>query len=173
MLVAIMTVCNPGDSVIVFSPFYENYGADTILAGARPIYVPLHAPDFTYNPDELRRAFAQKPKAIIVCNPGNPTGKVFTREELAFIGELATEADAFLIIDEVYEHIVYAPHAHTYAATLPGLFERTLTVGSLSKTYAITGWRLGLRPGGASHHRPSPQGARFSHRRSASSAPGS
>lgn len=143
MLVALMTVCNPGDSVIIFSPFYENYGADTILCGARPIYVPLHAPDFTFDRDELRRAFAEKPRAIIVCNPSNPTGKVFTRDELTFIGNLATEADAFIITDEVYEHIVYPPHQHTYTAALPGLFERTLTVGSLSKTYAITGWRLG------------------------------
>ncbi|HEY5893133.1 MAG TPA: aminotransferase class I/II-fold pyridoxal phosphate-dependent enzyme [Chthoniobacterales bacterium] len=143
MLVALMTVCNPGDSVIIFSPFYENYGADTILAGARPIYVPLYAPDFTFDPDDLRRAFAEKPRAIVVCNPSNPTGKVFARDELTFIGQLATEADAFVITDEVYEHIVYAPHIHTYAAALPGLWERTLTVGSLSKTYAITGWRLG------------------------------
>ncbi len=144
MLVALMTVCNPGDSVIIFSPFYENYGADAILAGAHPIYVPLRAPDFAFDPEELRRAFAQKPRAIVVCNPSNPTGKVFTREELTFIGQLATEADAFLIMDEVYEHIVYAPHEHVYAAALPGLWERTLTVGSLSKTYAITGWRLGF-----------------------------
>lgn len=143
MLVALMTVCNPGDSVVIFSPFYENYGADTILAGARPIYVPLHAPDFTFDPDELRRAFAGTPRAIVVCNPSNPTGKVFSRDELTFIGQLAAEADAFLITDEVYEHIVYAPHAHTYTAALPDLWERTLTVGSLSKTYAITGWRLG------------------------------
>lgn len=144
MLVALMTVCNPGDSVIIFSPFYENYGADAILSGARPIFVPLHAPDFTFDRDELRQAFEQKPRAIIVCNPSNPTGKVFTREELTFIGELAEEANAFIITDEVYEHIVYAPHVHTYAATLPGLRRRTLTVGSLSKTYAITGWRLGF-----------------------------
>jgi aminotransferase len=143
MLVALMTVCNPGDSVIIFSPFYENYGADTILCGARPIYVPLHPPDFSFDRDELRRAFAQKPRAIVICNPSNPCGKVFTEEELCFIGQLACEADAFLITDEVYEHIVYAPHRHVYAAALPGLFERTLTVGSLSKTYAITGWRLG------------------------------
>ena len=143
MLVAIMTVCNPGDSVIIFSPFYENYGADTILAGARPIYVPLHPPGFGFDRDELRRAFAKKPRAIVICNPSNPCGKVFMAEELIFIGELAREADAFVITDEVYEHIVYAPHRHVYAAALPGLWERTLTVGSLSKTYAITGWRLG------------------------------
>ncbi len=143
MLVAMMTVCNPGDAVVIFSPFYENYGADTILAGARPIYVPLHPPGFGFDRDELRRAFAQKPRAIVVCNPSNPCGKVFTEEELTFIGELAREHDAFLITDEVYEHIVYAPHRHVYTAALPGLWERTLTVGSLSKTYAITGWRLG------------------------------
>lgn len=144
MLVALMTVCNPGDSVIIFSPFYENYGADTILAGAHPIYVPLRVPRFDFDRDELRRAFSKRPKAIVLCNPSNPTGKVFTPEELTFIGNLATETDAFIITDEVYEHIVYAPHRHTYTAALPGLFERTLTVGSLSKTYAITGWRLGF-----------------------------
>jgi aspartate/methionine/tyrosine aminotransferase len=144
MLVALMTACNPGDSVIIFSPFYENYGADTILAGAHPIYVPLRPPLFDFDRDELRRAFSQKPKAIVICNPSNPTGKVFTKEELLFIGELAEQAGTFIITDEVYEHIVYPPHRHTYAAALPGFFERTLTVGSLSKTYAITGWRLGF-----------------------------
>lgn len=143
MIVALMTVCNPGDGVIIFSPFYENYGADTILCGARPIYVPLHPPGFGFDREELRRAFAQRPRAIVVCNPSNPCGKVFTEEELTFIGELAQEAAAFIITDEVYEHIVYAPHRHVYTAALPGLFDRTLTVGSLSKTYAITGWRLG------------------------------
>ena len=144
MLVALMTACNPGDSVIIFSPFYENYGADAILAGAHPIYVPLRPPQFDFDPDELRRAFSQNPKAIVICNPSNPTGKVFTKEELLLIGELAAQAGAFIITDEVYEHIVYPPHRHTYAAALPGFFERTLTVGSLSKTYAITGWRLGF-----------------------------
>jgi aminotransferase len=144
MLVALMTVCNPGDSVIIFSPFYENYSADVILAGAHPIYVALRPPRFDFERDELRQAFSKRPKAIVLCNPSNPSGKVFTAEELTFIGNLATEADAFIITDEVYEHIVYAPHRHTYTAALPGLFERTLTVGSLSKTYAITGWRLGF-----------------------------
>ncbi len=170
MLVAIMTVCNPGDAVIIFSPFYENYGADTILSGARPIYVPLHPPGFGFDRDELRRAFAQKPRAIVICNPSNPCGKVFTEEELIFIGELAREHDAFLITDEVYEHIVYAPHRHVYTAALPDLWERTLTVGSLSKTYAITGWRLGyvLAPG--ADHRAGAQGARFPDRRRAAPA---
>jgi aminotransferase len=143
MMVAMMTACNPGDKVVVFSPFYENYAADAILSGAEPIYVSLQPPDFNFDKEELRRAFAQKPKAIVLCNPSNPCGKVFTREELLFILELAREHDAFVITDEVYEHIVYAPHVHVPFATLPGAWERTLTCGSLSKTYSITGWRLG------------------------------
>jgi aspartate/methionine/tyrosine aminotransferase len=143
MMVAMMTACEPGDKVVVFSPFYENYAADAILSGAEPIYVALRPPDFGFDRDELRRAFAQKPKAIVLCNPSNPCGKVFTREELLFILELAREHDAFVLTDEVYEHIVYAPHVHVPFATLPGAEERTLTCGSLSKTYSITGWRLG------------------------------
>jgi aminotransferase len=143
MMVAMMTACNPGDKVIVFSPFYENYAADAILSGAEPIYVPLHAPDFHFDSDELARAFGQKPKAIIVCNPSNPTGKVFTRAELLEILNLAEHHDSFVITDEPYEHIVYAPHEHVYCAALPGAFERVITCNSLSKTYSITGWRLG------------------------------
>jgi aminotransferase len=144
MMVALMTACDPGDKVIVFSPFYENYVADTILSGAIPIYVPLEAPDFHYNPQRLREAFAQKPKAIIVCNPSNPSGKVFSRDELLEIGGLAEKYDAFVITDEVYEHIVFAPNAHTPMAALPDFFDRTITCNSLSKTYSITGWRLGF-----------------------------
>ena len=143
MMVAMMTACNPGDKVIVFSPFYENYAADAILSGAEPIFVSLRAPNFDFDPDELRRAFAQKPKALILCNPSNPSGKVFTREELLFILELARQHDAFIITDEVYEHIVYPPHVHVPFASLPGAWERTISCGSLSKTYSITGWRLG------------------------------
>jgi aspartate/methionine/tyrosine aminotransferase len=143
MIAAMMTACNPGDRVVVFSPFYENYVADTILSGAEPIYVPLRPPAFTFDPDELRRAFAQKPKALILCNPANPTGRVFTRPELDLIAGLAEEADAFVITDEVYEHILYAPHRHIYFATLPGMAGRTICCSSLSKTYSITGWRLG------------------------------
>jgi aminotransferase len=143
MMAAMMTACDPGDKVIVFSPFYENYAADAILSGAEPIFVPLRAPDFAYDPEELARAFAQKPKAIIVCNPSNPCGKVFTRAELMEIVGLAERYDAFVITDEPYEHIVYAPHEHVHVATLPGAFERTITCNSLSKTYSITGWRLG------------------------------
>lgn len=143
MMVAMMTACNPGDKVIVFSPFYENYAADAILSGAEPVYVPLRAPDFSFDPDELERAFQLGPKAIIVCNPSNPTGKVFTREELSMILELAERHDAFIITDEPYEHIVYEPRQHVHLAALPGAFERTITCNSLSKTYSITGWRLG------------------------------
>jgi L-glutamine---4-(methylsulfanyl)-2-oxobutanoate aminotransferase len=143
MMAAMMTVCEPGDKVIIFSPFYENYGADTILCGAEPVYVPLRPPDFLFDPDELRRAFEQRPKALILCNPANPTGRVFSPEELQLLAELAQEFDTWVITDEVYEHIVYAPHTHTYIASLPGMFERTLSCSSLSKTYSITGWRLG------------------------------
>jgi len=143
MLATMLSVCNPGDKVIVFSPFYENYGADAILSGAKPIFVHLEPPRWQFDREELRRAFAQGVKAIVVCNPSNPTGRVFTREELAFILALAEEHDAFVITDEVYEHIVYAPHCHTYLSTLPGAAARVIMCGSLSKTYSITGWRLG------------------------------
>jgi aminotransferase len=143
MMVAMMTATNPGDKVIVFSPFYENYAADAILCGAEPIHVTLHPPDFCFDPAELRRAFEQRPKALVLCNPSNPSGKVFTREELLAIASLAEEFDTFVLTDEVYEHIVYAPHEHTYFAALPGMFERTISCSSLSKTYSMTGWRLG------------------------------
>ena len=143
MMAAMMTVTNPGDKVIIFSPFYENYGADTILSGAEPIYVPLVPPDFHFDANVLEDAFRQHPKALVLCNPSNPCGKVFTREELETIAALAARYDVYVITDEVYEHIVYAPHQHTYFATLPGMWERTLSCSSLSKTYSITGWRLG------------------------------
>jgi aminotransferase len=143
MMTAMMTVFNPGDKVIIFSPFYENYAADAILSGAQPIYVPLHPPEFSFDEGELTRAFEQRPKALILCNPSNPTGKVFTMDELKFIAELADRYDVFVITDEVYEHIVYAPYKHIYFASLPGMFERTVSCSSLSKTYSITGWRLG------------------------------
>ena len=143
MMAAMMTVADPGDKVIVFSPFYENYGADAILSGAEPIYVPLRPPTFCFDADELEAAFRQKPKALILCNPSNPCGKVFTPQELQIIADLAERYDAYVITDEVYEHIVYAPHRHVYFASLPGMWERTLSCSSLSKTYSITGWRLG------------------------------
>ena len=143
MMAAMMTVTDPGDKVIVFSPFYENYGADAILSGAEPIYVPLYPPEFDFDPDELEAAFKQHPKALILCNPSNPCGKVFTYNELKFIADLAEKYDTFVITDEVYEHIVYAPNRHVYFASLPGMWERTISCSSLSKTYSITGWRLG------------------------------
>lgn len=144
MMAAMMTVTNPGDKVVIFSPFYENYGADTILSGAEPIYVPLNPPTFDFDREVLEAAFRDNdPKAIVLCNPSNPCGKVFTREELTFIADLCKKYDAYCITDEVYEHIVYAPHEHVYMATLPGMFERTISCSSLSKTYSITGWRLG------------------------------
>jgi L-glutamine---4-(methylsulfanyl)-2-oxobutanoate aminotransferase len=143
MMVAMMTACNPGDKVIVFSPFYENYAADAILSGAEPIYVPLHPPGYGFDEDELAKAFAQRPAAIVICNPSNPSGKVFTRDELLTILRYAEQYDTWVITDEPYEHIVYAPHEHVYFNTLPGAFDRTITCNSLSKTYSITGWRLG------------------------------
>ncbi len=143
MMAAMLTVTNPGDKVVVFSPFYENYGADAILSGAEAIYVPLEPPLFRFDPEKLEDAFRQGPKAIILCNPSNPCGKVFTREELEIIAGLARKYDVYVITDEVYEHIVYAPHRHVYMASLPGMAERTISCSSLSKTYSITGWRLG------------------------------
>ena len=143
MMCAMMTVCNPGDRVIAFSPFYENYGADTILCGAEPIYVPLIPPGYGFDPDVLEDAFRMGAKALILCNPSNPSGKAFTADELRIIADLSVKHDAYVITDEVYEHIVYAPHRHTYIASLPSMRERTLSCSSLSKTYSITGWRLG------------------------------
>ena len=143
MMCAMMSVVNPGDKVAVFSPFYENYGADAILSGAEPIYVPLRPPAFDFDPEELESAFKKGAKCLILCNPSNPCGKVFTKEELTVIAQLAEKYDAWVITDEVYEHIVYEPFVYTPFATLPGMRERTIACGSLSKTYSITGWRLG------------------------------
>ncbi|MDY3918796.1 MAG: pyridoxal phosphate-dependent aminotransferase [Candidatus Limivivens sp.] len=143
MMCAMMTICNPGDKVLVFSPFYENYGADAVLSGAEPVYIPLVPPDYDFDRTLIEKGFQEGAKAIIVCNPSNPCGKVFTREELLQIGELALKYDAFVVTDEVYEHMVYAPYHHTCMASLPGMFEHTITCNSLSKTYSITGWRLG------------------------------
>lgn len=143
MMAAMMSVTNPKDKVIIFSPFYENYGADTILSGAEPIYVPLEPPTFKFDPEVLENAFKQNVKALILCNPSNPCGKVFTYDELKIIADLAIKYDAYVITDEVYEHIVYEPNKHIYMSSLPGMKERTITCNSLSKTYSITGWRLG------------------------------
>lgn len=143
MMVAMMTVCDPGDRVGLFSPFYENYNADAILTGAKAVHVPLHPPHYHFDPAELRAAFASGLKAFVLCNPSNPCGRVFTREELLQIAALAEEFDTWVLTDEVYEHIIYAPHRHTYFSTLPGMASRTLMCSSLSKTFSITGWRLG------------------------------
>ncbi len=144
MMAAMMSVCNPGDEVVIFSPFYENYGADTILSGAEPIYVPLIPPTFSFDADRLEAAMKRdKVKALILCNPSNPCGKVFSKEELELIASLAIKYDICVITDEVYEHIVYEPFQHICIATLPGMRERTIVCNSLSKTYSITGWRLG------------------------------
>jgi aspartate/methionine/tyrosine aminotransferase len=143
MLAAILAVCNPGERVIIFSPHYETYGPDMALAGAQPIFVSLHPPEFNFDPEELRWAFQAGAKALVLCNPSNPCGKVFSLQELQVIADLAQEHDAFVITDEVYEHIIYEPYRHSYIASLPGMFERTLSCSSLSKTYAVTGWRLG------------------------------
>lgn len=143
MMCAMMTICNPGDKVMVFSPFYENYGADAILSGAEPIYIPLVPPEYGFDISLVEEGFKSGAKAIIVCNPSNPCGKVFTREELMQIGELAVKYDGFVVTDEVYEHMVYAPNRHVCMASLPGMYEHTITCNSLSKTYSITGWRLG------------------------------
>ena len=149
MMCAVMTICNPGDKILVFSPFYENYGADAILSGAQPIYVPLVPPDYQFDLGIIEDGFRQGAKGIIACNPSNPCGKVFTREELMGIGELALKYDAFVITDEVYEHMVYAPNHHVCMASLPGMYDHTITCNSLSKTYSITGWRLGYLIGPA------------------------
>ena len=143
MMCAMMTICNPGDKVMVFSPFYENYGADAILSGAEPIYIPLVPPDYDFDLSLIEQGFQAGAKAIIICNPSNPCGKVFTREELTAIGELCLKYDAFAVTDEVYEHLVYAPYEHVYMSALPGMFEHTITCNSLSKTFSATGWRLG------------------------------
>lgn len=143
MMAAMMTIVNPGDKVIVFSPFYENYGADAILSGAEPIYIPLVPPTYEFDLNLVEEGFRQGAKAIIICNPSNPCGKVFSKEELQAIGDLVIKYDAFAVTDEVYEHMVYAPNKHTCMASLPGMYEHTITCNSLSKTYSITGWRLG------------------------------
>lgn len=143
MMASMMAITNPSDKIIIFSPFYENYKADAILSRAEPIFVKLNPPNFDFDIDELENAFKQNPKAIILCNPSNPSGKVFTREELQIIADFAEKYDTYVVTDEVYEHIVYKPYVHTYFASLPKMKDRTITTTSLSKTYSITGWRLG------------------------------
>ena len=149
MMAAMMTICNPGDKVMIFSPFYENYGVDAILSGAEPIYIPLVPPTYEFDISLIEKGFAEGAKALILCNPSNPCGKVFRRDELEAIAKLAIQYDAYVVTDEVYEHIIYAPAEHICMASLPGMFEHTITCNSLSKTYSITGWRLGYLIGPA------------------------
>jgi aspartate/methionine/tyrosine aminotransferase len=143
MVASFLAVLDPGDEVVLFEPFYENYGPDTQLCGAEPRYVKLHAPDWHFDPDELRRAFTPRTKAIVLNSPNNPTGKVFSRAELEQIAVLCQEFDALAITDEIYEHIVYDGAVHIPIASLPGMRERSILVNSMSKTYSVTGWRVG------------------------------
>ena len=143
MIAAMLAITNPGDEVVVFEPFYENYGPDAILSGARPRYVTLHAPDWTFDEAELEAAFSNRTKAIIINTPNNPTGKVFSRDELAVIARLCQKWDVIAITDEIYEHILYNGKEHVAMATLDGMGGRTITVNGLSKTYSVTGWRVG------------------------------
>ncbi len=143
MVDTLFALTNPGDKIIMFSPYFENYRAQTLLVGCEPIFVPLVPPAFGYDANVLEDAFRQGAKAILICNPSNPSGKVFTRAELEQIAALAVKYDTYVIMDEVYEHIVYAPHKHIYMNSLPGMWERTVSCSSLSKTYSVTGWRLG------------------------------
>ncbi len=143
MVDTIFALTNPGDKVVLFSPYFENYHAQIIMADCQPIYVPLVPPAFNFDPAVLEDAFKQNPKAILICNPSNPSGKVFTEAELKFIADLCIKYDVYAIMDEVYEHIIYDGHKHTYMNSIPGMWERTVSCSSLSKTYSITGWRLG------------------------------
>ncbi len=143
MLSTLLAVLNPGDEVIVFEPFYENYGPGCIISGAEPVFVPLEPPDFSFDPDRLRRAVSPRTKAIIFNSPNNPTGKVFSRPELQVIADLCLRHDLLAITDEIYEHIVFDGLEHTPIATLPGMAERTITISGISKSYSVTGWRIG------------------------------
>ena len=143
MVDTIFALTNPGDKIIIFSPYFENYRAQAIMADCEPVFVPLVPPEFNFDPEVLEDAFRQGAKAILICNPSNPSGKVFTKAELRLIADLCIKYDAYAIMDEVYEHIIYEGHVHTYMNSLPGMWERTVSCSSLSKTYSVTGWRLG------------------------------
>ena len=143
MVDTLFALTNPGDKVVMFSPYFENYRAQTLMVDCEPVFVPLVPPTFQFDPERLEGAFRQHPKAILICNPSNPSGKVFTYDELRLIAELCIRYDVYCIMDEVYEHIVYEGHTHTYMNSLPGMWERTVSCSSLSKTYSVTGWRLG------------------------------
>ncbi len=143
MVDTIFALTNPGDKIAMFSPYFENYRAQAIMAQCEPVFIPLVPPTFQFDPNVLEDAFKQGLKAILICNPSNPSGKVFTYDELKMIADLCIKYDVYAIMDEVYEHIIYEGHTHTYMNSLPGMWERTVSCSSLSKTYSITGWRLG------------------------------
>jgi aminotransferase len=143
MLATLLAVLNPGDEVIIFEPFYENYGPGCIISGAEPVWIPLEGPDLTFDPDRLRRAVSPRTKAILFNSPNNPSGKVFSRAELQTIADLCLRHDLLAITDEIYEHIVYDGYTHTPIATLPGMADRTITISGISKSYSVTGWRVG------------------------------
>ena len=143
MMSAMLAIINPGDEVVIFEPYYENYGPDAIISGARPVYVPLIEPDFRFDPEALRAAFNDATKAIIINTPHNPSGKVFTREELELVSELCSKHDCLVVTDEIYEHILFDGAEHVSPASVPGLEDRTITISALSKTYSATGWRVG------------------------------
>ncbi len=143
MMATMLALVDPGDEVVIFQPFYENYGPDAIISGARPVWVPLRPPHWTFDPEELRRAFSSRTKAIILNTPNNPTGHVFTHEELSLVADLCQRHDAFALADEIYEYIIHTDQPHVSIASLPGMLERTVTISGLSKTFSVTGWRLG------------------------------
>jgi len=142
MMATLLGLINPADEVVILEPFYENYGPDVIVSGAKPVYVPLREPDFCFDPAELRRAFGPRTKAIVLNTPHNPTGRVFDTDELDEIASLCLEFDCYCITDEIYEHIVYDGHTHVSIASLPGMAERTVTISGFSKTFSVTGWRV-------------------------------
>lgn len=143
MVDSIFALTNPGDKIIIFSPYFENYQAQTLMADCEPLFVPLIPPTFRFDPEVLEDAFRQNPKAILICNPANPSGRVFTYDELKLIADLCIKYDVYAIMDEVYEHITYDDNRHVYMNSIPGMWERTISCSSLSKTYSVTGWRLG------------------------------
>ena len=143
MLATLLAVLDPGDEIVIFEPFYENYGPGSIISGAKPVFVPLEPPDFSFDPERLARAFNPRTRAIIFNTPNNPTGKVFTRRELEIIAELCQRHDVIAITDEIYEHMVYDGYQHIPIATLPGMWDRTVTISGVSKSYSVTGWRIG------------------------------
>ena len=143
MLSTLLAVLDPGDEIVIFEPFYENYGPGAIISGAKPVFVPLEPPDFSFDPDRLARAFTPRTKAIVFNSPNNPTGKVFSRRELEIIAELCQRHDVIAITDEIYEHMVYDGLEHIPIATLPGMADRTITISGVSKSYSVTGWRIG------------------------------